>query len=520
VTIIRLASVGHVYAVGTPWERRALIGVDLSIEEREAVLIAGHNGSGKTTLAWILAGLIEPTEGRILFERRLSDRERAVTAISFQHARLQLFRPTVQEDLRFGLELDDRTLDRALDLVGLTPHTFRHRRIDELSGGEQRRVALAGMLARRPRALVLDEPFAGMDGPGRRGLVEVLSRLREETGMATVVVSQDFEEAERFAERVVVLREGRVVMDGQIGSLGAHGARLAELSMGDGRDGAAASKGPAPAPPSPQPGASTRPRSRRRPSEFHFLRYVPGDTAVHRLWAGTKLIALAAVGLAIAIRPTWLGLAVVAVLVAALLGLARLPMSVFPRLPRWFWIGVVLGSVVTASGGGKPYLHVVGVGLGLGGLLAWLQFLVLALLLAVAAAVVGWTTPLADVGPALERLLAPARLVRLPVDEAVVALSLSVRCLPLVGDEIRVLQAARRARAGATDTTITGRIREMHDLLTTALVSSVRRAGEMGEAIEARGGPGLVTRARVRLRPEDVLALATVAAGIVAIVFV
>jgi energy-coupling factor transporter ATP-binding protein EcfA2/energy-coupling factor transporter transmembrane protein EcfT len=518
MSVIRLSGVGHVYASGTPWAHRALRAVDLSIEERDALLIAGHNGSGKSTLAWILAGLLAPSEGRALFEGHPLETPNGVAVISFQHARLQLFRPTVRADLRFGIELDDDGVDRALELVGLESRAFRDRRIDELSGGEQRRVALAGLLVRRPRVLILDEPFAGLDGAGRRGLIDVLARLRQEAGMATVVVSQDFEEAEQFAHRVVVLRQGRLVMDRPLGALGADEARIAEMSMGDGI-GSTAAFGVA-APPPPEPPPASEPRKKEAQRAFHFLRYVPGDTGVHRMWAGTKLVGLMAIGFAIAVRPSWPGMAVVAALVATLLVVARLPRSVFPRLPRWFWIGMVLGSVVTASGGGTPYLHVGGVALGFGGVLAWMEFVVLALLLALGAAVVGWTTPLAEIAPALEQLLAPARIVRLPVDEAVVALSLSVRCLPLVADELRVLQAARRVRAGKADSTLGGRVREMHDLLTTALVASVRRAREMGEAIEARGGPGVALRTRVRLHGEDVVALILVAVAVAAIVLI
>src|SRR5207253_4632472 len=127
------------------------------------------------------------------------------TAMAFQHARLQLLRPTVGEDVRFGLDIDDAAVDGALADVGLDPDRFRDRRIDGLSGGEQRRVALAGVLARRPRLLVLDEPLAGLDAPSRRTLVDVLHRLTRSSGVTTVLVTHDTEDAQLLADRALLL---------------------------------------------------------------------------------------------------------------------------------------------------------------------------------------------------------------------------------------------------------------------------------------------------------------------------
>ena len=200
------------YSAQSPWAHRALAGVDLRIARGDRLLVVGANGSGKSTLAWILTGLITPTEGTATIDGRPLADVRGAAAICFQHVRLQLFRATVGEDVAFGA-LPGADADRALSVVGLDPEVFRRRRIDELSGGEQRRVALAGLLVRRPRLLVLDEPFAGLDRPGRRKLVDVIGRLPERTGTATVVVSHDLDDAREFADRVLELREGRLVAE-------------------------------------------------------------------------------------------------------------------------------------------------------------------------------------------------------------------------------------------------------------------------------------------------------------------
>src|SRR3954452_17280085 len=209
-----LEGVGHVYSAGTPWGHRALQEVDLKLEDGARGIVVGPNGSGKSTLAWILAGLLPPSEGKVTLDDGPLSIAESHTAMAFQHARLQLLKPTIAEDVRFGLDVGDDVVDRALSDVGLDPDRFRTRRIDELSGGEQRRVALAGVLARNPRGLVLDEPLAGADAPSREALVQVLGRLP--VALTTIVVTHDTEDAERIADRALVLGNCRITADGPV----------------------------------------------------------------------------------------------------------------------------------------------------------------------------------------------------------------------------------------------------------------------------------------------------------------
>ena len=209
-----LDGVGHVYSRGTPWAHRALQDVNLRLAPGDRVIVVGPNGSGKSTLAWILAGLLTPSEGSVTVDSEPLTIADGHTAMAFQHARLQLLRPTVEADVRFGLDIEDAAVDAALRDVGLDPTTFRDRRIDELSGGEQRRVALAGVLAREPRLLVLDEPLAGLDAPSREALVQVMGRLP--SGLITVTVTHDTEDAERMADRALVLGGAHVTADGPV----------------------------------------------------------------------------------------------------------------------------------------------------------------------------------------------------------------------------------------------------------------------------------------------------------------
>ena len=147
-----LRDVGHEYSRRTPWARRALAGVNLRIDRGEAVLVVGHNGSGKSTLAWVLAGLIDPSEGEARLEGQPLRATVGRVGVAFQHARLQLLRPTVGAEVGAASGASPAEAWRALDEVGFDPAVIGLRRVDELSGGEARRVVLAGALARRPRA--------------------------------------------------------------------------------------------------------------------------------------------------------------------------------------------------------------------------------------------------------------------------------------------------------------------------------------------------------------------------------
>ncbi|WP_137144593.1 ATP-binding cassette domain-containing protein [Mycolicibacterium sp. CR10] len=208
--ILELKGVFHEYGSGTPWAKTALSDIDFAVHEGDGVLIHGLNGSGKSTLAWIMAGLTVPTAGSCLLDGApVSDQVGAV-AISFQAARLQLMRSHVALEIASsaGFSMYDQAkVTAALHTVGLDP-TLAARRVDELSGGQMRRVVLAGLLARSPRALILDEPLAGLDAASQRGLLRLLVELRRRAGLTVVVISHDFVGLEELCPRTLHLQGG------------------------------------------------------------------------------------------------------------------------------------------------------------------------------------------------------------------------------------------------------------------------------------------------------------------------
>jgi energy-coupling factor transport system ATP-binding protein len=217
--VIELRGVGHVYSRGTPWAKRALTGIDLTIHERESALVVGRNGSGKTTLAWIMAGLIVPSEGEALVDGEPIAEHVGRVGLAFQHARLQLLRPTVLDEVKVAAGVEERAALAALQTVGLDA-SIAPRRIDELSGGQMRRVVLAEVLASRSRAIVLDEPFAGLDLEGRTDLETALVRVRDEHGIPLVIVSHDRDLPAALVERVIELEAGRIVRDERVDDVG------------------------------------------------------------------------------------------------------------------------------------------------------------------------------------------------------------------------------------------------------------------------------------------------------------
>ncbi|KAA1431304.1 ABC transporter ATP-binding protein [Mycolicibacter arupensis] len=211
--VLELSGVGHEYASGTPWAKTALRDISFEVHEGDGLLIHGGNGSGKSTLAWIMAGLTTPTTGSCLLGGRPVDQQVGAVALSFQAARLQLMRSYVGREVASAAGFSSRDHARvsaALAAVGLDS-ALAGRRIDQLSGGQMRRLVLAGLLARSPRALILDEPLAGLDAASRDGLLRLLEELRRERGLTVVVISHDFAGLDSLCPRTLHLHNGELV---------------------------------------------------------------------------------------------------------------------------------------------------------------------------------------------------------------------------------------------------------------------------------------------------------------------
>lgn len=239
-------NLSHVYNPDSPLEARALDQVSLEIRDGEFLGLIGSTGSGKSTLIQHLNGLLRPTSGRVLVEDveitptskgSLKDVRRSVGLV-FQYPEHQLFEETVRKDVGFGPrnlglgpdEVEERVRE-AVAMVGL-PDDVLDRSPFELSGGQVRRVAIAGVLAMRPKVLILDEPTAGLDPRGREEILGQVRRLHRDYGLTVVLVSHSMEDVARLAQRLVVLHRGRVALEGTPREVFAHADELTRLGLG------------------------------------------------------------------------------------------------------------------------------------------------------------------------------------------------------------------------------------------------------------------------------------------------
>lgn len=225
---IKIEELSFVYMKGTPFEKKALNNINLEIEDGQFVAIIGHTGSGKSTLIQHINGLLKPSDGKLYVDNvnilekgvLLSDIRKKVGLV-FQYPEYQLFEETVEKDISFGpknLGLDDTEIKirvrKAMDVVGLDYDEYSKKSPFELSGGQKRRVAIAGVIAMEPRILILDEPTAGLDPKGRDDILDQIKKLQSEYLMTIILVSHSMEDVSKIAERIIVMDEGKIILDG------------------------------------------------------------------------------------------------------------------------------------------------------------------------------------------------------------------------------------------------------------------------------------------------------------------
>ncbi|ACL68909.1 energy-coupling factor transporter ATPase [Halothermothrix orenii] len=224
--LIQLKDVSHIYS---GQNEKALESVNLRIQSNEFIGIVGHTGSGKSTLVQLFNGLIKPSEGKVFIEgidihqKKVSKREiRQKIGLVFQYPEHQLFEETIYDEVAFGprnLDLSEEEIKKrviqALSLVGMDYETYKDRSPFHLSGGQQRKIAIAGVLAMMPEVLILDEPTAGLDPRGREQLIKLLKQLHRDYKMTVILISHRMEEISQLSNRVLVLSRGRIVMDGK-----------------------------------------------------------------------------------------------------------------------------------------------------------------------------------------------------------------------------------------------------------------------------------------------------------------
>lgn len=241
---IKIKNLTHIYNEGMPFEKIALEDINIEIQTGEFVGIIGHTGSGKSTLIQMFNGLLKPTRGNVLVNDQNIHHEKAnkkeirqKVGLVFQYPEYQLFEMTVKDDVAFGpknLGLTEEEVKArvkyALDAVGLD-ESYYEKSPFELSGGQKRRVAIAGVLAMNPETLILDEPTAGLDPKGRNELFEQLQKMHRELGLTIILISHSMEDVARYVEKLFVLYKGKIAYQGTPREVFANGKKLEEIGL-------------------------------------------------------------------------------------------------------------------------------------------------------------------------------------------------------------------------------------------------------------------------------------------------
>ncbi len=242
--ILQVENLSHIYSIGTPFEHVALDSMSFSVERGEFIGVIGHTGSGKSTLMQHLNGLLKPTSGRILLDgqdiwsdKKLTRQARFRVGLVFQYPEYQLFEETVYKDIAFGpknmgLHKDeiDRRVREAAGFVGLNEQQLQVSPFD-LSGGQKRRVAIAGVIAMEPEVLILDEPTAGLDPSGREDILMNIESYRRAKNATIMMVSHSMNDVARLTERLLVLNKGTIAMDGAPTEVFSHAQELANIGL-------------------------------------------------------------------------------------------------------------------------------------------------------------------------------------------------------------------------------------------------------------------------------------------------
>ncbi|SHI18955.1 energy-coupling factor transporter ATPase [Sporanaerobacter acetigenes] len=244
--MIKIKNLNFIYNPNSPFETKALNNVNLEINEGDFIGLLGHTGSGKSTLIQHLNGLIKPTSGSIIVDgvditEKGADLKsiRQKVGLVFQYPEYQLFEETVYKDIAFGpknLGLDDSEIDsrvrRAMELVGLDFESLKDRSPFELSGGQKRRVAIAGVLAMEPKVLILDEPTAGLDPRGRDEILGEIKSLYNKGNITIILVSHSMEDVARLVNKIVVMHKGEVAMEGTPREIFRRAEELESMGLG------------------------------------------------------------------------------------------------------------------------------------------------------------------------------------------------------------------------------------------------------------------------------------------------
>lgn len=539
MAILETKNLTYTYGVGTPFEKTAVENVNLSVEKGAFVGVIGHTGSGKSTLIQMLNGLIRPTSGQVLLngediwaKPKEIRRVRFQVGMVFQYPEYQLFEETVIKDIMFGPKnmglSDEEALKRAKEAAHFTdlkPELLEKSPF-ELSGGEKRRAAIAGVIAMDPEVLILDEPAAGLDPKGRDVILAQISEYHRQRGNTILLVSHSMEDIGRVADRVLVMNNAHAEMYDETRAVFSRGEllepmglRLPQITsimrrlrkMGLPVSETVLNVDEAVMELLPLLKKGKR-RTKTMLSDVTMGQFFPGKSVMHRLDPRIKMCLTVYFIVLIFCSKNFVTLG--ATILMSLLGvvLSKVPLKLYLKsMKPILFIVVFTGVLNLFYGTGDPIFTLGFIHITRNGIVNSIMIAVRIVVLILISSILTFTTSPTQLTDAIERLLKPLALLHVPVHEFAMMMTIALRFVPTLLEETEKIMAAQKARGADMESGgLMQRIKALIPVLIPLFVSAFRRAFDLATAMESRcyhGGEGRTKMKVLHLSKVDYITL-------------
>ena len=539
MAILETKNLTYTYGAGTPFEKTAVENVNLSVEKGAFVGVIGHTGSGKSTLIQMLNGLIRPTSGQVLLngediwaKPKEIRRVRFQVGMVFQYPEYQLFEETVIKDIMFGPKnmglSDEEALKRAKEAAHFTdlkPELLEKSPF-ELSGGEKRRAAIAGVIAMDPEVLILDEPAAGLDPKGRDVILAQISEYHRQRGNTILLVSHSMEDIGRVADRVLVMNNAHAEMYDETRAVFSRGELLEPMGLRLPqitsimrrlrKMGLPVSETVLNVDEAVMELCRSSKKGKRRTktmlSDVTMGQFFPGKSVMHRLDPRIKMCLTVYFIVLIFCSKNFVTLG--ATILMSLLGvvLSKVPLKLYLKsMKPILFIVVFTGVLNLFYGTGDPIFTLGFIHITRNGIVNSIMIAVRIVVLILISSILTFTTSPTQLTDAIERLLKPLALLHVPVHEFAMMMTIALRFVPTLLEETEKIMAAQKARGADMESGgLMQRIKALIPVLIPLFVSAFRRAFDLATAMESRcyhGGEGRTKMKVLHLSKVDYITL-------------
>ena len=522
---IEVKNISHIYMENTPYEKKALNNVSLTINEGEFVAIAGHTGSGKSTLMQHFNGLLNPTRGEVFIDgidiNKKKDKKtlnaRRSVGMVFQYPEQQLFEESIFADIAFGPRnfgcSEDEVKQRvkeAMDFVELDYEEYKDKSPFLLSGGQMRRVAIAGIIALKPKYLVLDEPTAGLDPRLKQNLLQKVKKLHQKEKMTIIMVSHNMDDIALLADKVAIMRQGKLMIYGEPREVFTHKDVIEQAGLlepevmqllrkiqeyGLDVDINALNKQEA----LNNILVALKERDKML-TDIKIGQFFPANSLLHKLDARLKIVSLFILIVGIFVFDSQLDYIIWCVLIGSLMYMSKIPLKMFfISIKPIIWIILFTFILHLFTTQGKVIFEVWKLSITWEGLANGSFVCLRLLLLMFGASLLTFTTPPLVLSDALEDLMKPLKRFGVPAHELAMMMTIALRFIPTLLEETdKIIKAQKSRGADFMTGNILKRVKAFMPILIPLFISAFRRADDLAMAMEARCYHGGVGRTRLK----------------------